>query len=249
MKIKNILCLFLLANIAIMLPICAVDKELKKQKRQAFFNSNPDIFQGLKVIYDLYRDDNYINKKRPFGTIYFPAELRQMIIGAIIGNARSDENGQDLLNALKCYHCDINQVNQLLKKRYINTNVQDKYGETALFKSARNNFPKIVQILLQKNANPNLQRRYGATPLHEAATNNHQEIVQILLQKDANTNLQDKYGRTPLHRAIINNCPEIVKMLLHKGANTNLHDTYGKTALECAIRRGIPEIIQMLNDA
>jgi len=234
-EIKNILYLFLLINITVQ---CIFTMEESKTGRSSeeikeFFDLNPEILETFKL--------------------NLPVELVHMIIKDFISMKKLEENqnGQALLNAIKI--CNIDEANQLLKKRYINLNVEDEDGRTALHVATENNQPEIIQMLLQKGANPNIQDEDGETALYVAAENNQLEIVQMLLEKSANPNLQDIIGDTALHVAIENNQPEIILMLLQKGANPNIENEEGNTALSLAISYNCSykrrEIVQLLNDA
>jgi len=237
MKIKNILYLFLLTNITV--PYIFTMEEPKTgrpyEEIKIFFDLNPDIFEALKEFHRLEKSEKLI----------LPVELRDMIIEAI----RSDKNGLALLNAIK--NSNIDEVNRLLKKPYININVQGEYGITPLMEAVRKRRSEakecveIVKILLEKGANLDLQDSYGSTALHYAVNMNKPEIVQMLLEKGANPNMQNKDGETALHRASVAQ-PEIVKMLLEKGANPNLQDKLGWAALYWAVRMANSEIVQML---
>jgi len=251
MKIKNILYLFLLTNIALMPYIFTMEEspieEISERQQQfrKWLEERPSIYGALEIL--------YIEN--------FPAELRVMIIGPM----KSDENGQALLNAIE--NKNLNEVNRLLKKRYINPNMQDKNGVTILQKAIDNvewvenrgirlkkakTYPlwiDIIQRLLQTGADPDLQDKCGHNTLHWATMGDNPEIVKILLENGANPNLQDNEGNTALHIATKDNRSEIVKILLEKGANPNLQDNEGNTPFWWARAHGNREIFQILQVA
>jgi len=190
-----------------------------------------------------------------------PSELKLMIIEIV----KSEANGRALLNEIKAK--DYDKVTELLKKRYINVNIQDEHGRTPLIElisqalwEYESEYPEfqrdwkysrieILQMLLDKGANPDLQDKDRETALYLAAGQSDPEIVKMLLDKGANLNLQNKSGKAALHHAAGQPNPEIVKMLLEKGANLNLQDIKGQTALHLAAMEDHPGIVKMLLEA
>jgi len=231
MEIKNILYLFLLTNIAVIPYIFTMEKPAKKAKMthrpykeiKEFFDLNLDIFEAIKVLPELESSEG--------------SKLPGELIRIIIGIAKADRNGQALSNAIK--NINIYKANQLLKKHYINVNMQDKYGDTALMEA-------IISIAKHHPLYHYFGFKFDWNPL---MIPQWVTIVKILLQKGANPDLQDNNGNTALNIAVINNLPVIVKILLKKGANIKLQNSCGCTALDIATIFNYTEIVQMLNDA
>jgi len=246
MKIKNILYLFLLTNVAV--PYIFTMEESTQIQQWLPEQIEQNVYSG---IWGLENSEVFSQ---------LPPELKRIIIV----NVKSDANGRALLNEIKAKHYD--KVTELLTKRYINTNVQDEYGRTPLIElisqalwEYKSEYPEhhrswkyrrikieIVQILLDKGADPNLQDTRGDTALYLATEQNSLEVVQLLLDKRANPNLQNKYGETALHIAVEEENAEIVKLLLEKGANVDLQDRDGHTALSLATIRDDSEMVQIL---
>ena len=76
---------------------------------------------------------------------------------------------------------DIEKVRKLLQAG-ANVNLQDKNGETPLYKASRNGYTNIVRLLLDAGANPNIQDNGGQTALMNASMNasmnGHTDIVK-----------------------------------------------------------------------
>jgi len=275
MKIKTILCLFLLTSITAMPYARAMHKPIKKavshilnfatkheqqsnnklndeaekdqeQKRMNFFNDNPDIFKAVMVFHEL--------KKEGIG---LPGELKRIIIEHI-KHMIADENGKALLDAIQAYNANgdqntKNRINQLLNEHYINVNIQSEYSRqsmTALHLISSRQWDQdyreeIVRILLEKGANINLQDRFGCTILYHAVLHDL-KTIEMLLQKGANPNLQSKEGDTALHLAVKKNKLNIVELLLQRSADPNLQNQNGDTALHIAVETGRSSIVEML---
>ena len=96
-------------------------------------------------------------------------------------------------------------VESLLSLKETKTDIQNKYGETALHYAGKLGRDKcITHLFRRKDLNPNIKEsRWGNTPLHEAAKNGHTEVVKMLLaHQDINPNLRNDAGFTPLQLAM-----------------------------------------------
>ena len=120
------------------------------------------------------------------------------------------DNNKQLL--VKSYQGDFQAVQSLLKAG-ADVNYQDRYGRTALMRTAR---IEIVRSLLKAGADVNIQTDLGRTALMMASGEGHLEIVVALLKAGADVNHQDKYGNTTLYYARY--YLEIVEVLIEAGA-------------------------------
>jgi len=182
----------------------------------------------------------YVLKAMEFSE--FPPELKEMIIGETFA---LPENSQALLKAMN--DNNDNKIEQLLKKRYIDVNIQDDNGRTPLIWAVEGHKPEIVKILLEKNANLNIPDNDGNTPLIHAAMNTtfrNSEIVQILLDAGANPNIQNNNGSTAL---MYTSRIDVLKMLLDHGADLNIQNNGGYTALDLSRFWDQPEITNLLS--
>jgi len=246
MKIKNILYVFLWISIVMASDIRAMERPNKQQteklSRKPYHSNLPLLLWCGR----LKNDESCLN--------WLPPEL----IIEIIKHITKIQNDQNQLNIRNDWNLleaadnnDEDEVKRLLNEPYIDVNVKDEDGNTALNLAVKNNNPKIVQTLLNNNANPNIPYTYmnGFTALIVAVRNNNPTIVQMLLDEGANPYIQDHYGCTALHRVTRNTNSEIVQMLLDKGANPNIQDIDGWTALFGAVTDNRSDIVQMLLDA
>jgi len=248
MKIKNILYLFLLISIAVMPYVFTMEEQAQKQIAQTLHKPvDPDVARFLIAMSAAYPP---LDSEGKFtGKINFPAELVEMIARTIV----LPKNNEALLKAVK--DNDQNAVKQLLKKRYINVNIKDEYGENLLTKASMSGEcgNQILKMLLEKGANPNIQNDDGWIVLAYPAHTGDQKQVEILLNGGANPNMQDEWGFTALTHAAEKGYSEIVKILLEKGANINHQNLDGDTALHFAVRAtfwssGDPELVKILLD-
>ncbi|PKK66956.1 ankyrin, partial [Rhizophagus irregularis] len=116
-----------------------------------------------------------------------------------------------IASSLDCY--DI--VKYLLTDNNIDINLQDNFGETALFLASALGNAKIVKLLLRNNANPNICNNENVTPLIVSSYNGHNDTVKALLEKgDVNINYQDNLCKTALSFAAHEGQPLIVELLL-----------------------------------
>jgi len=252
MKIKNILYLFLLTNIAPVPYIFTMEDGPRQQmadKQQEFIKwleINPDIHDVLGVLcrVPLIEELKYISPEsgKYIETYVFPVELRRIIVEYVIAAKKADKNGEALLKTIKARKGLTNEAKQLLNERYINVNVQDEEGNTSLMlasKLGKNpQWVEIVKMLLQKGANPNLQDRYGRTALDIATARGNSKIIKMLLQKDTHPKLQNKYIDAALSWAKEYSSPKIVKIFQEEASketkftkwlreNPDIHDTLG----------------------
>jgi len=205
MKIINILYVFLLINLTIISYIFSMEESTKEQQVE---QANP-----IELIDLLLRATH--------STEYsLPLELIEMIIVPIIGpSILLPKNSKALIKAIKAN--DIDAVKNLLKKRYIDVNIQNKYHDTALMLAVKNNNSEIVQILLDNGANPNIQNNNGKTPLMLVAINNKSEIAQVLLDKDADPDTQDNNGYTALDMALMHKNQAIINLIIKTKEKSN----------------------------
>jgi len=241
MKIKNILYLFLLINIAIMPYIFTMEEPAEKQTTQTLRKAiDLDVARfliAMSAAYPMPGSEGFTGK------INFPAELLDMIAGAII----SSKNGEALLKAFETD--DKDEIEQLLKKRYIDVNVKGKHGWTPLmYASHRRDNIELVQMLLKKGANPDMQSDiFKMTALALAAKYNNLEIMELLLNGNADPNIGDYRVTVALLMA---RHPKAVNMLLDYGANINQQNVNGNTLLHSAARGYLfewgPKIVKIL---
>jgi len=138
------------------------------------------------------------------------------------------------------------EVKRLLKEPYIDIDIKDEEGFTALIWAIVNKNSKMVKMLLDKGANLNIQDDDRWTALQWAVMEKDSDIVKMLLDKGANPDTQN--GPITLILAVLYRDPKIVKILLDKCANPNLQNKDGQTALQWAVMEKDSEIVKILLD-
>jgi len=267
MKIKNILSLVILINIAIVSQIFTMEegsrkqvdnlKMLKDSDLKEFYKSNPDLYCAGIWMYLVQKE---------VGS-HLPYELKEMIIEALYATYAIEEikkqkllckffksNPEIFSMAAWIYWTEQKvgtkfpiEILEMLAKSIVDIEVIKNENSQALLNAiGKNKINEIKQLLKKHSININVKDQNGNTALRLAAIRNYQEIVQVLLQKGANPNLQNSNGDTALHSAIINNNTEIVQMLLQEGAKFHLQNQYGDNALHIAAKYDHHKIVEIL---
>ena len=115
-------------------------------------------------------------------------------------------------------------------------NIQDEYGNTALFYvSGWWASLKIAKLLIDNGADLNIQNQMNETALMYASDNNEWEMTKLLIDNKAKLDIQDDQERTALMFASKNNNFKSVELLVEAGAKLDIKDDCGFTALDIAI--------------
>ena len=120
--------------------------------------------------------------------------------------------------------------------------IQDRWGNTALFHAVHWEYPAILEALLSAGADPRHKNKQGSTVLHEAVHTDSLEMAAMLIDAGANPNSGDNMGRTPMHDAVTWDTFRILKLLSQRGAQMDARDGTGQTALHLAAFTGNNEI-------
>ena len=159
---------------------------------------------------------------------------------------------------------------QSVVDRRLVMDLQDKNGQTALYKAcSHGNEPMVAQLLLV-GADVNLADDCGWTPLHITAVHGHDYILRNLVEHgarpDGKTRVSDKdyldyklvqpIGATALHLAAYYGHLESVRTLLDADDQKEVKEdgkklldapaVYGRTALMCATQGGHLSIVKLL---
>lgn len=113
-------------------------------------------------------------------------------------------------------------------------NVQDRSGQTPVFRYADHGDVEAVQMLIDAGADINIKDNGGWTPLHKAAVNGHLEVANVLIKYGADVNAASNCHDTPLHDAAENGYVDVVQKLLQSGAYLNARNNKNQTALDVA---------------
>lgn len=135
-------------------------------------------------------------------------------------------------------------IEEIIKNKEFNINVQDRYGNTGLFllcaaalndiKSNEERYKKVLDMLLARSdIDVNIANKTEFTPFLAACeSNNTIAVLKLLERKDLDVNIQDARDYTGLMLAIRNENIEIVRACLHSGRRdfdltlTNMADDY-----------------------
>ena len=146
-----------------------------------------------------------------------------------------------------------NLVQQLLRRRSVNVDYQDRDGLSPLVIAVSRGHEAVVRLLLEKGVDRTLTDKEGLTALMMAVIRGHQGLVVLLLdyglllENGAGVNARNNYGKTPLMLAVEEGHEAIVYLLLQHGATIAAPDPSERTPIDVAISKGY-QIIEKLLD-
>ena len=148
--------------------------------------------------------------------------LMMAIIRSLIdADVRAIKNGVELTRGQA-------NIAEILIKKGVNLNLQDKKGDTALMMAIIRGLANIAELLIKKGADITLQNTNGETALTLAIYKNQIKIIKLLIKKGAKLNLQNIEENIAFNMALYNGQKKIVKLLIEKGAldlqNLNLRN-------------------------
>ena len=161
-----------------------------------------------------------------------------------------DLGGSALHMAAQGGHRDL--AEQLLRRRNISVNYQDKDGLSPLMMAVSHGHEAVVRLLLEKGVDRTLTDKAGLTALMMAAIGGHQGLVVLLLdhglllEHGAGVNARNNYDKTPLMLAVEEGHEAIVYLLLQHGATIEAPDPSERTPIDVAISKGYQIIEKLL---
>ena len=136
------------------------------------------------------------------------------------------DKGTDILLKTKtgknCLHIaasngHLNLCKVLIKKYYIDVNLTDNDGFTALYYSIQNNRYELVKLLAENGADIHVKAETGINCLHIAAFRGHLSLCKYLIDKhNFDVHMTDNMGLTALHFSTIKGSYEVIKFLIEK---------------------------------
>ena len=138
-------------------------------------------------------------------------------------------------------------VNIVRRKRYVNPNRQDKYGQTAILLAAEEGPEGVVKLLLgRKDVKPDTADGYGRTPLLCAYRIGHEGAVNLLVEWE-DVSIDKRNGQTLFLSAAEDGSEAVVRLLLRqKDINPNTRNKAGHTPLSLASEKGHDEVVKLL---
>ncbi len=127
-----------------------------------------------------------------------------------------------------------------------NVDIQNRNGETALFRLGMTNMENTVTELLKAGIDTNLKDGHSRTAVMTHL--DKPETVAALIAAGADVTTADQDGNTPLHAASFGVQEKTVRMLVRAGADVNAVNNRGETPLIVAASRDFdnPAIVQDL---
>ncbi|CAG8521283.1 34133_t:CDS:2, partial [Gigaspora margarita] len=174
-------------------------------------------------------------------------DLNRFIKPITSENADSDikDSGKTPLMIAAYLDCQ-KTVNYLLKSN-VEVDLQDEFGETALFQAAAAGNADVVKTLLKDDASVDLSNTSNVSPLLIAAYHGHSYACRMLLDRGhANINQRDMTNKTAIAYAAHNGHGPAVETLLVRGANVNIVDVYLWSPLMLAAYKGRSNIVRQL---
>ena len=119
------------------------------------------------------------------------------------------------INALLRF-CEVGDLPSI--KDWIDFDIEDEDGHTALQVACANNHVDVVKYLLDQKVDINKSNFCGWTSLHHAAFHGHFEIVKLLIKSKSLLTKPTHFGATPLDVAVSGGHFNVVKLLAKEGA-------------------------------
>ncbi len=188
---------------------------------------------------------HHINRNR---NLHSRTILNKLIAAGASPNIKNDTGDTPLMFLIK--------EPQILKEcitQMTDLELEDIYGQSALYLAAHNGFLEAVEVLINAGALPNPaieKTKYNKLPLVAASGQGHIDIVKFLIAHGAKVNLQEgrfgEDGDTALTAATKQNRIEIIEYLLFVGVDISFKTKYSGTALDIATARKFPEATEIL---
>ena len=139
------------------------------------------------------------------------------------------------------------EIAQELLDQGASIDIENEWGQTALYFAALAGSSSLVQMLIDHGAPINHHGGRDGNPLHAAIKNGHADVVELLLNRGANIEqLWNK--RTPLMTARLYGQDFIFRQLLAMGSCVNPSMEDGESPLELAISRERGAMVDILLD-
>lgn len=146
------------------------------------------------------------------------------------------------------FKLDSDKIFPLLRKAYIDINMRDSLGRTALLLCIQHAEDDMSMALLsQSEVDVNSPDFHGLTPLAAAVQTSNLQIINLLLSREEVNINAKSYSGTVLHEAVYRRNDDVVRLLLaRKDLEVNATDQNLRTALILATEIGCESITKLL---
>lgn len=203
--------------------------------------------------------------------------LTSVLLEHVSGIQINDEEGNSVLQ-IACLQKDIRIMAQLTSEAYGKkllqehidllppsttpaevlksfVNQRNKYGQSALGQTIRNNHLDAVRMLLEAGADPNAADGNGERVIHRAVERGNADIVRLLLAYGAQASEPDSRGNSLLCTALWKSHDAVAEILIshyremHDSQSINAKNRLGSTPLLLAIKKKNTKMIEALLSA
>ena len=214
------------------------------------FINNVSRNEFARVRNTLAATPDMVNATTRWGDMPFPSintvEMAELLLGkgADINSTTSKKETALILQFFGINPKSMAVVRFLLAQG-ADVTVQDKYGESVLFRLGDS--PEMVAEMVARGADVNVQNNQGETPLHHVIRTRRIRCVEALLKAGAQSGKKNHKGAAPLHYATAGDpSPEMVELLLRHGADVNAEMQDGRRPIDNAIQQGSDKVVQLL---
>lgn len=136
----------------------------------------------------------------------------------------------------------------LTHQPYIDINLQDGDGNTALLLAVKRMDVITAQLLVESGADTEARNKVGQTALLIAVSNGEEKLWKMLLDRPNGSNINAGGGIYPtaLHNASYQGELKTVEQLVNHGANVNARGGQYHTALQAAAASGFDDVVEYL---
>ncbi|AYV79654.1 MAG: hypothetical protein Faunusvirus33_8 [Faunusvirus sp.] len=158
---------------------------------------------------------------------------------------------------IACNNCMVNVVKALVDKK-VNLNLQNKFGETALYiacdllintSQMKIQLENIIKCLIDAGADVNICNNSKYTPLMRLAIRNNIPLVLKILEHKGDVNLQNRHGNTAIAIAIYNRHEDIAIMMIKSKCDIELVNETKNTPIMLAFEYGMTKLAAQLIDS
>ena len=140
---------------------------------------------------------------------------------------------------LLCLKNKEEKANNLIEKKDLNLNWENRHGETAIYFAARHN-SALAMTLLQKGADPTIRTRSNQSILHQIGISGNLELLQAISERGDMKRLvygevRSWDGLSPVHLACKFGHKQVIEEFQAAGLSLNIKSWSGGTALHYSL--------------